>query len=122
MGFADRVRDRARQAAETASSGLGDALPGGTQPESSTAEAPSQVSSPLPVGAVAPASANLRPRWEYQTEVLTSVMGRDKLRTGDLDTALKRRGDQGWELVSCNLDADLKGSRDGHLLIFKREI
>ena len=62
------------------------------------------------------------PPWEYQTEVLTSVMGRDKLRTGDLDAALKRRGDQGWELVSCNLDADLKGFRDGHLLIFKRQV
>jgi hypothetical protein len=49
-------------------------------------------------------------------------MGRDKLRTGDLDSVLKKRGERGWELVSCNLDADLRGHRDGHLLIFKRQL
>jgi hypothetical protein len=38
----------------------------------------------------------------------------------DLDGALRKYGDDGWELVSVNLDADLKGSRDGHLLVFKR--
>lgn len=63
-----------------------------------------------------------RTQWEYKTEVLTSMVGRDKLRVGDLDSALKRHGADGWELVSCNLDADLKGMRDGHLLIFKRAI
>jgi hypothetical protein len=34
---------------------------------------------------------------------------------------LKKYGEDGWELVSLNLDADLKGSRDGHLLVLKRE-
>ena len=58
--------------------------------------------------------------YEYRTEILTSVVGRDKLRLDDLDDALRKYGDEGWELVSVNLDADVKGSRDGHLLIFKR--
>jgi hypothetical protein len=92
MGFRDRVEQRVEEA--------------------KVAQETGEPLQPVPVFA--------GQRWQYETEVLTSVMGRDKLRTGDLDTALKRRGDQGWELVSCNLDADLKGSRDGHLLIFKR--
>ena len=61
------------------------------------------------------------PKFEYKTEVLTSMVGRDKLRMGDLDAMLKKHGDDGWELASLNLDADVKGSRDGHLLVFKRE-
>lgn len=60
------------------------------------------------------------PQFEYRTEVLTSMVGRDKLRVSDLDTTLKKHGGEGWELVSLNLDADLKGVRDGHLLVFKR--
>ncbi len=60
------------------------------------------------------------PEFEYKTEVLTSMVGRDKLRLGDLDDALKKFGKDGWELCSLTMDADLKGSRDGHLLIFKR--
>jgi hypothetical protein len=57
---------------------------------------------------------------EYKTEVLTSVVGRDKLRLEDLDTALARGAADGWELVSLNLNADIRGSRDGHLLVWKR--
>ena len=60
------------------------------------------------------------PEYEYKTEVLTSMVGRDKLRLNDLEDTLKNYGKDGWELVSLNLDADLKGSRDGHLLVFKR--
>lgn len=48
------------------------------------------------------------------------MVGRDKLRLNDLDSALKKHGGDGWELVTLALDADLKGSRDGHLLVFKR--
>ena len=59
-------------------------------------------------------------QYEYKTEVLTSMMGRDKLQIGDLEDALKKYGKDGWELVSVNLDADIRGKRDGHLLIFKR--
>ncbi len=58
--------------------------------------------------------------FEYKTEILTSLVGRDKLRVEDLDDVLKKHGDDGWELVSLNLDADLRGARDGHLLVFKR--
>lgn len=60
------------------------------------------------------------PGWEYKTEVLTSVVGRDKLRMGDLEDALKKAGADGWELATLTMDADLRDSRDGHLLIFKR--
>ena len=60
------------------------------------------------------------PAWEYRTEVLTSLVGRDKLRLGDLEDALKKAGADGWELATITLDADLRDSRDGHLLIFKR--
>ena len=62
------------------------------------------------------------PKFEYKTEVLTSMVGRDKLRVGDLEAVLRKYGAEGWELASLNLDADLRGKRDGHLLIFKRAI
>jgi hypothetical protein len=60
------------------------------------------------------------PEFEYKTEVLTSMMGRDKMHMNDLDDLLKKYGKDGWELVSLNLDANLKGSKDGHLVVFKR--
>ncbi len=60
------------------------------------------------------------PRFEYKTEVLTTMVGRDKLRVDELDDVLRKFGDDGWELVSVSLDANLQGSRDGHLLVFKR--
>ena len=61
------------------------------------------------------------PKFDYKTEVLTSMVGHDKLRVEDLDRKLKQYGEDGWELVSVALNADLKGMRDGHLLVFKRE-
>jgi hypothetical protein len=60
--------------------------------------------------------------YEYKTEVLTSMVGRDKLRVDDLEDTLQKFGADGWELVSLTLDADIRSSRDGHLLIFKRQI
>jgi hypothetical protein len=60
------------------------------------------------------------PEYDYKTEILTSMVGREKLRLGDLEDALEKYGDDGWELVSLNLDADLRGERNGHLLVFKR--
>lgn len=59
--------------------------------------------------------------FEYKTEVLTSMVGRDKLRMDDLDDLLKKAGAEGWELVSLNINADLQGERDGHLVVFKRQ-
>ena len=62
------------------------------------------------------------PKFEYKTEVLTSMVGGDKLRVGDLEDLLREQGADGWELVTLNLDADVRGQRDGHLLVFKRAI
>ena len=61
-------------------------------------------------------------KFEYKTEVLTSMVGRDKLRVGDLEDVLGKHGADGWELVSLTFDADLRGTRDGHLLVFKRAV
>jgi hypothetical protein len=61
------------------------------------------------------------PKWEYETEVLSTMVGRDKVRIDDLDDTLRERGEDGWELVSITLEANLQGSRDGHLLVFKRQ-
>jgi hypothetical protein len=60
------------------------------------------------------------PEFEYKTEVLTSMVGRDKVRVDDLDDVLEQHGKDGWELASLALDANLQGSKDGHLLVFKR--
>jgi hypothetical protein len=40
----------------------------------------------------------------------------------DLDEVLRKHGAEGWELATLNLDADLQGQRDGHLLDFKRAV
>jgi Domain of unknown function (DUF4177) len=61
-------------------------------------------------------------RFEYKTEVLTSMVGRDKLRVGDLEDVLQKYGADGWELATLSLDADIRGQRDGHLLVFKRAV
>jgi hypothetical protein len=61
-------------------------------------------------------------RFEYRTEVLTSLVGREKLRVDDLEDTLGKFGDEGWELVSLTLDADLRADRNGHLLVFKRAV
>jgi hypothetical protein len=60
------------------------------------------------------------PEFEYKTEVLTTLVGREKLRVDDLEDTLKDHGEDGWELVALALDADLQGIRNGHLLVFKR--
>jgi hypothetical protein len=62
------------------------------------------------------------PKFEYKTEVLTSMVGRAKLRVDDLEDVLRKYGADGWELSSLTLDADLQGTRDGHLLVFKRAV
>jgi Domain of unknown function (DUF4177) len=62
------------------------------------------------------------PKFEYKTEVLTSMVGRAKLRVDDLEDILQKHGADGWELTSLILDADLQGTRDGHLLVFKRAV
>jgi len=49
-------------------------------------------------------------------------VGRDKLRVDNLEDVLRKYGDEGWELASLTLDADIRGTRDGHLLVFKRGV
>ena len=49
------------------------------------------------------------PRFEYTTEVITSMVGRDKLRVDNLEDVLRKYGDEGWELASLTLDADGTG-------------
>jgi hypothetical protein len=50
------------------------------------------------------------------------MVGRDKLRVSDLEDILQKYGAEGWELASLNLDADVRGERDGHLLVFKHAV
>lgn len=64
----------------------------------------------------------MRQRWEYRTQVLSSTLGRDKIRLEDLNATLSAHGKEGWELAWFLPDADLKGQRDGRLLIFKRPV
>ena len=40
------------------------------------------------------------PEFEYKTEVLTSMMGRDKMRMNDVQDMRTRWGKEGWELVT----------------------
>lgn len=60
--------------------------------------------------------------FEYKTEILTSMVGRDKMRLKDLESTLRTHGSQGWELVDLSLKANIAGERDGHLLVFKRRV
>ena len=62
------------------------------------------------------------PKFEYKTEVLTTVVGRETLRIGYLSDALCWHGRVGWVWFSLTLDAALRGARNGHLLIFKRAV
>jgi hypothetical protein len=41
------------------------------------------------------------------------MVGRDKLRVDDLDSTLAKYGQDGWELASLALNADLKGREMG---------
>ncbi len=61
--------------------------------------------------------------YEYTTAVIThGFMGRkeDEIDPAALETSLNEMGSQGWELVKIITDQAIHGSKDGHLLIFKR--
>lgn len=80
------------------------------------------VEAPAPEAEAAPdAEAYRGQRWQYETEVLSGGTGGDKL-LSDLGALLQRRGDRGWDLVSCNLVSEPRSKRHGHLLIFKRMV
>jgi hypothetical protein len=60
------------------------------------------------------------PKFDYKTEVLTSVVGRDKLRVEDLDRTLSNTARTVGS--SSPWPSQISGGmRDGHLLVFKRE-
>ena len=58
--------------------------------------------------------------FEYKTDVLTSIVGEEKLRLGDLEDSLKDHGGEGWELVTLVPNVNIQRGKDGDLLIFKR--
>jgi hypothetical protein len=60
------------------------------------------------------------PSFEYTTDVLTSIVGEEKLRLGDLEESLKKHGEDGWELAALALNVNIQRGQDGDLLIFKR--
>jgi hypothetical protein len=60
--------------------------------------------------------------WEYRTQVLSSTIGRDKVRMEDLNATLSAHGKEGWEFAWLETGINLKGQPDGHLLIFKRQV
>jgi hypothetical protein len=54
--------------------------------------------------------------------VVSHYWGRDKLDTSQLDKALNEHGRKGWELTQLKLDVNVKGQRDGALLVFRRPL
>jgi hypothetical protein len=60
------------------------------------------------------------PKFEYETDVLTSIVGEEKLRLGDLEASLEKHGEEGWELAGLALNVNIQRGKDGDLLIFKR--
>jgi hypothetical protein len=59
-------------------------------------------------------------RWEYKTDTLTSIVGEEKLRLGDLENSLNKHGEDGWELVTLVPNVNIQRGKDGDLLIYKR--
>ena len=64
-------------------------------------------------------------KYEYTTLVLTGgFLGRHKeeLNRGAFDQQLDGLGNQGYELCWILMDQALQHEKDGHVLIFKRQI
>jgi hypothetical protein len=65
------------------------------------------------------------PRYEYTTDVIThGLLGRkeEELDRAALVKSLNEHGADGWEFDKLVRDVALHGEKDGHLLIFKREV
>jgi hypothetical protein len=63
--------------------------------------------------------------FEYTTTVIThGLLGRNReeIDPGKLTEALNEYGAQGWELEKVLAGQAIHGGKDGHLLIFKREL
>ena len=58
-------------------------------------------------------------KWEYRTEVMP-VRGllRPRITQGELDTALNKLGQEGWELITCLVPS---AATTRMVLIFKRQ-
>ena len=50
------------------------------------------------------------------------MVGRDKIRMNDLKAILAQCAKDGWRLAAFVADADIRGERDGHLLIFREAV
>jgi hypothetical protein len=65
------------------------------------------------------------PAYEYTTEVIThGLLGRqrDEVDREEVEKRLNELGAQGWELDKLIQDVALHREKDGHLLIFRREV
>jgi hypothetical protein len=62
---------------------------------------------------------------EYTTAVMThGFMGvhKGEINRTELEAQLTAKGSEGWELLHVWFDQKLQKEKDGHLLIFKREV
>jgi hypothetical protein len=62
---------------------------------------------------------------EYTTAVMThGFMGvyKGEINRQELEAQLTSKGSEGWELLHVWFDQKLHKEKDGHLLIFKREV
>ena len=59
-------------------------------------------------------------KFEYKTDTLTSIVGEEKLRLGDLEASLNEHGEDGWELVTLVPNVNIQRGKDGDLLIYKK--
>ena len=67
----------------------------------------------------------IRTSYEYTTEVMThGFMGvhKGELKRSEFEQRLNARGAEGWDLVHVWFDQKMQGEKDGHLLIFRREL
>jgi hypothetical protein len=65
------------------------------------------------------------PNYEYLTDVMThGFMGRkeEELDREEFEQRLNALGAQGWEFEKLLTDMNLHREKDGHVLIFKREV
>ena len=65
------------------------------------------------------------PTYEYRTDVIThGLLGRkeEELDRKEFEERLNALGAEGWEFEKLLTQMNLHGEKDGHLLIFKREV
>ncbi len=65
------------------------------------------------------------PAYEYLTDVMThGLLGRkeEELDRKEFEARLNALGAEGWEFERVLTQMALHGEKDGHLLIFKREL